>query len=256
MFSAVLRRVVVGHGSSLLHHRVDLGRTRVTGIVVVALSRWDVVLRLGASLGFGAVIGFERERDGHAAGTRTYALLTLGSALFGVLSVGAFDRYVTTSRDSNVTIDVSRIASYLVAGVGFLAGGAIVKHSNHVKGLTTAAAMWVAAAVGLAAGLGFYIGAICGTAATLVMLLIERPVRHLTRKSERVSLRVVTRTRTAAQDVLRLAPDAQASSLTARDDGSIELQIEGLQRVALDRITDELLCRDDIVELAIGESSR
>src|SRR4051812_31343185 len=113
------------------------------------ISRWAVLARLGLALGLGALIGLQREIEGHDAGVRTHALFTLGSALFGLVSVGAFTAFVGPRDASNLAIDVTRIASYVVAGVGFLAGGAILKHGDRVRGLTTAASMWVTAAIGL-----------------------------------------------------------------------------------------------------------
>src|SRR4051812_45090116 len=111
------------------------------GLDGVHLSNWTMLGRLGAAVGLGALIGLEREVDGHDAGVRTHALLTLGAALFGLVSVGAFDAFIGPSGGSNVQIDVTRIASYLVAGAGFIAGGSIVKSSDRVWGLTTAASL-------------------------------------------------------------------------------------------------------------------
>ncbi len=146
------------------------------------LTDWEIIGRLAVGLGLGAAIGLERELDGHDAGLRTHALLTMGSAMFGLLSVGAFSAFIGPAADSNVQVDVSRIASYLVAGVGFLAGGAIVKHHDRVRGLTTAASLWMSAAIGLAAGLGLFAGAVIATAGTLAVLLSERPVAWILRR--------------------------------------------------------------------------
>src|SRR3954452_17732213 len=119
------------------------------------LDTLDVIARLAGATGLGMLLGVDRELDGHEAGVRTHALLALGSAIFGAVSVGAFGDYVTTQSASNVTVDVSRVASYVAAGVGFLGAGTILKQGDRVKGLTTAASLWVTAAVGLAAGVGF-----------------------------------------------------------------------------------------------------
>ena len=143
------------------------------------LSLASTALRLGASALFGAVIGVEREFDGHDAGMRTHILLALGAAVFGTLSVGAFASFFQARNATDVTIDPTRIASYVAAGVGFLGGGAIMKRDEGIKGLTTAASLWVVAAVGLAAGLGFWSGAVVGSGIAVVVLLAERPVRGL-----------------------------------------------------------------------------
>ena len=110
---------------------------------------------------------------------RTHSLLALGAALFGLLSVSAFNDFIGTRDSTNVTIDVSRIASYIPAGIGFLGGGVILKRHNRVKGLTTAASLWVVSAVGLAAGLGAWLAACVTTAIGLLGLLAERPLAAL-----------------------------------------------------------------------------
>jgi putative Mg2+ transporter-C (MgtC) family protein len=140
------------------------------------------VSRLAVAALAGAVIGFEREVDGHEAGVRTHLLLALGSGLFGLISVAAFHGFVTDANANNVSFDPSRIASYVVAGVGFLGAGTIVKRGDRVRGLTTAASLWVAAAVGLAAGLGYWVGVVAVSLLALIALLVERPVRGMTRR--------------------------------------------------------------------------
>lgn len=139
----------------------------------------ETSLRLGVAAVFGAIIGLEREIDGHEAGVRTHMLLALGAAVFGVLSVGAFDTFLTPRNATDVSFDPSRIASYVAAGVGFLGGGAILKRDEGIKGLTTAASLWVVSAVGLAAGLGFWPAAIVGSGIALIVLLADRPLRRV-----------------------------------------------------------------------------
>lgn len=139
----------------------------------------ETTLRLGVASLFGAVIGFEREVDGHDAGMRTHMLLALGAAVFGTLSVGALDSFLGPRSGTDVSFDPSRIASYVAAGIGFLGGGAIIKRDQGVKGLTTAASLWVVAAVGLAAGLGFWPAATIGSGIALAVLVAERPLRGL-----------------------------------------------------------------------------
>jgi putative Mg2+ transporter-C (MgtC) family protein len=143
---------------------------------------WEIVVRLLVGGGLGAVIGFEREIDGHEAGVRTHCLLALGAALFGLLSVSAFSDFIGLRNSTNVNIDVSRIASYIPAGVGFIGAGTILKRHNRVRGLTTAASLWVAAAVGLAAGLGAWVATVAATVIGLLSLLAERPVEAITRR--------------------------------------------------------------------------
>jgi len=137
------------------------------------------VARLGLAAVFGAIVGLERQADGHEAGVRTHMLLALGSALFGALSVGAFSSFITTRNATDVSFDPSRIASYVAAGVGFLGGGTILKQADRVKGLTTASSLWVVAAIGLASGLGFWSGAVAATIIAAAVLLAEKPLHRL-----------------------------------------------------------------------------
>lgn len=152
------------------------------GAGVGHLSIGATALRLGVAALFGAVVGLERELDGHDAGTRTHALLALGAATFGVLSIGAFGAFLMPRNSTDVSYDPSRISSYVAAGIGFLGGGAIMKREDGVKGLTTAASLWVVAAVGLASGLGFWAAAGLGSALAVGVLLADRPLRGLLRR--------------------------------------------------------------------------
>ena len=108
-----------------------------------------ILLRLGLAVFLGALIGFERESREHAAGMRTNALVSLGSCLFTIISAFGFLDFLGTP---HVQIDPTRIASYIVAGVGFLGAGTIFlsQDKNKVKGLTTAATVWLVAAIGMA----------------------------------------------------------------------------------------------------------
>ena len=121
-------------------------------MTVADLGVIEILIRiLGAAL-LGSVMGFEREVDGKEASLRTHVLLATGAAMFGVISVSGFGD-VRTGADLPVSIDPSRVAASVAAGVGFLGAGAILKLGVSVTGLTTAASLWVTAAVGLASGL-------------------------------------------------------------------------------------------------------
>jgi putative Mg2+ transporter-C (MgtC) family protein len=132
----------------------------VPAVAVAELAPIDVVGRLLLAALLGGLLGVERELDGQDAGFRTHLLLALGAGLFGALSVGAFSSLVADPSETNVQIDVTRVASYVAAGIGFIGGGTILKHRGSVTGITTAASLWTAAATGLAAGLGFWVGAV------------------------------------------------------------------------------------------------
>jgi putative Mg2+ transporter-C (MgtC) family protein len=129
----------------------------------------DNLVRLSLAAVLGGAIGFERELREREAGLRTHLLVCVGSALFTIISAYGFHDFLT-SGDAVVRTDPTRIAAQVVTGIGFLGAGAIIRQGVSIRGLTTAATLWVAAAIGMAAGAGYYPGAIIGTAITIVAL--------------------------------------------------------------------------------------
>ncbi|MFH1759019.1 MAG: MgtC/SapB family protein [Patescibacteria group bacterium] len=113
----------------------------------------------------GGLVGIERELAGKTAGLRTYALVALGSALFSLMSKMAFVEYIGLTN-----LDPARIAAQIVVGVGFIGAGVIIFNRSHVKGITTATGLWVAAAIGMAVAYRFYALAVFTTFLTLVIL--------------------------------------------------------------------------------------
>lgn len=142
------------------------------------ISPLTMLLRLALALLFGAVIGFERESREHAAGMRTNALVALGSCLFTIISAYGF---LDFTRLNHIQIDPTRIASYVVAGIGFLGAGSIFlsRRSNTVKGLTTAAAVWLVAAIGMACGAGLLLVAGITTVLGLIILVFLQSLERL-----------------------------------------------------------------------------
>jgi putative Mg2+ transporter-C (MgtC) family protein len=132
----------------------------------------NIALQLLASAGLGGMVGYLREKEGKAAGLRTHMLVCLGSALLMVLSM-----FMAKSGG-----DPGRIASQVVTGIGFLGAGTIIRgEGGGVHGLTTAASVWVVAAIGLAVGAGYYIPALVTTLLAVVIIQglheIERYIR-------------------------------------------------------------------------------
>jgi putative Mg2+ transporter-C (MgtC) family protein len=131
------------------------------------ISNIEMLERLGLSILAGLILGFEREWKSKPAGLRTYALVCEGAALFMMCSLLLGQEM----RDAGSTnYDPSRIASTVVQGIGFLAGGVILARGHHIIGITTAANVWVTSAIGLLIGAGFYFLAIAATLATLIVL--------------------------------------------------------------------------------------
>ncbi len=144
------------------------------------ISLQTALLRLGLALLFGALVGLERERGERAAGLRTLALVALGSCLTMIVSTFGFADILGT-RD--VVLDPSRIAAQVVSGIGFLGAGTILLRKEIVKGLTTAAAIWVVAAIGLACGAGLLLEACFATLLTIAVLTLLHPLRHILRRA-------------------------------------------------------------------------
>jgi len=119
------------------------------------------IFRLLLAIGLGALIGFERELKKRPAGLRTHMLVSLGATVFAITSL-TFD------------IEPARVAAGIVAGIGFLGAGTIIAHRGHIRGITSAATLWVVAGIGLAVGIGEYYIAIVGAIAVFVILKIEK----------------------------------------------------------------------------------
>ena len=134
----------------------------------------QVAIRILVSAFLGGLIGLERELYRHEAGLRTHILVAVGSALIMLTSQFVFDIY----KGAHV-VDPSRMAASVVTGIGFIGAGTIIRYGTEVRGLTTAASLWITAAVGLAIGCGFYAG---GTLATFVAIGVLFFLRALEKK--------------------------------------------------------------------------
>ena len=127
----------------------------------------EMILRLLLAGALGAIIGFQRERAKKQAGIRTHVLISVGAALFTIASIYGFSG----------TVDTARVAAGVVAGIGFLGAGAIIRgEEGIVAGLTTAATIWAVAGIGLAAGAGLYLVSAVATVLVLIALLIPHSI--------------------------------------------------------------------------------
>lgn len=142
----------------------------------------EAVWRLVAAALLGAVVGIEREVNDQPAGLRTHITVALGAAVFGIVSTLGFSEFVTDQRAVNVQFDVTRVASNVVVGIGFLGAGMIFRAGSRVRNLTTAASLWVTAAFGLAAGVGDIGIATVAAVALVVALFVLRIPRNLLRR--------------------------------------------------------------------------
>jgi putative Mg2+ transporter-C (MgtC) family protein len=205
---------------------------------------WDeTLLRLALAAALGGVIGLERELDEKAAGLRTHMLVSSGSALFTLVSAYGFaDILALSGSQVLVRLDPSRIAAQIVTGIGFLGAGVIFRQGFTIRGLTTAASLWLVAAIGMASGAGYWAGAVL---ATVVGVISLRPL-------EWVKARAIPQ-RAATQLLVELKEDSNAGDvldaversgdlLALRRDGrrlEIEVRIDRAQRSrALDAVAD------------------
>jgi len=125
--------------------------------------------RLGTAALLGGAIGLERELRDREAGLRTHLLVSVGSALFTIVSAYGFTEFLVNG-GAVVRADPTRIAAQVVSGIGFLGAGAIIRQGFSIRGLTTAATLWLVAAIGMSAGAGYYSAAIIATAGALISL--------------------------------------------------------------------------------------
>lgn len=132
------------------------------------ISEAEAIIRLGLAAGFGALIGFDREERDKPAGVRTFSIVAMGAAFFSLIGLITFGE-----NDAG-----ARIAAQVVTGVGFLGAGAILHNQGNVVGLTTAAGIWGAAAVGMGFGFGLYIMSIGGAVLMLGILRVVGQLMH------------------------------------------------------------------------------
>ena len=207
----------------------------------------DTLVRLAMAAALGGAIGLERELDEKAAGLRTHMLVSLGAALFTMVGAYGFHDFLA-SGDAVVRADPGRVAAQIVTGIGFLGAGVIFRQGFTIRGLTTAASLWVVAAVGMAAGAGFWEGAVIATVVGIVSL---RPLEWLKERG--------LRQRAPARLFVELAQDGAAGPvldvverfgdlLALRRDGNrVELEL----RMDVERRTQalhEVAGLDDVEE--------
>lgn len=138
----------------------------------------EALVKLSVAAVLGAMVGYEREAHGEAAGFRTFILVSVGSCLIMMVSIHLETLYRGFRMESAVRVDPGRIASYALAGMGFLGAGAIIMGRSTVRGLTTAAGLWLMTAVGLAVGSGYVIPAILATVLGVFVLFSLRRARQ------------------------------------------------------------------------------
>lgn len=151
----------------------------------------------------GGVIGLERDIHGRAAGLRTHLLVSLGSAVFMILSETLALSYSENISDSLVRSDPTRIAAQIITGIGFLGAGAIIKSGFSIRGLTTAACLWLSASIGMSIGAGYYeIGILTTCIGLFALIVLNRAERFYSKDSYR-SLEITTSIGTDITELIR-----------------------------------------------------
>jgi putative Mg2+ transporter-C (MgtC) family protein len=167
-------------------HELDAGITAWAGNLLWPL---EELLRLTLAAVLGGLVGLEREIRGRQAGFRTNILVALGCALAMIVSISFADHPWKHHEGFNVNVDPARLAYNVMAGIGFLGAGIIVKNGGSVRGLTTAAGLWCVAAIGLACGFGLYLVAVF---TAMLVLLVLWVLDHFERLLPKVRYRVIT----------------------------------------------------------------
>ncbi|MDH4380130.1 MAG: MgtC/SapB family protein [Vampirovibrionales bacterium] len=143
----------------------------------------EALIRLGLAFALGALVGLERELSRHSAGLRTHILVCLGSAVFTILSIDSLVGGETAAMSAPFLLDggemavrlvrdPARIAAQVVTGIGFIGGGVVLRHGATVRGLTTAASLWMVASIGMLVGSGHYVLSMASTALALLTLFV------------------------------------------------------------------------------------
>ena len=187
---------------------------------------WDLILRLFLGGMMGGLIGLEREFRAKEAGLRTHFIVALGSALFMIISQYAFGgRY-----------DAARVAAQVVSGIGFIGAGVIIFQKNVVRGVTTAAGLWVAAAIGLACGAGMFV--VAGAATLMTVLCLE--AMHLVHHYVAERMVEVTLALGEGADPLDLLEKVKASKLNVESysfsEGKVHLSLRMRQKDSLETL--------------------
>lgn len=179
------------------------------------ISGGEMLVRLALAAILGGLVGLERERVESAAGLRTHAIVALGACLFMLVSMFGFSN---AGKPPGAVLDPSRVAAQIVTGIGFLGAGVIIFRQEIIRGLTTAASVWLVAAIGMSVGGGLYIAAVGGTIFGLAILAIMKPLES----------RLFSQPR---QHVVRLAIDR---NVVSAEDIREELQRPDLQVIRFD----------------------
>ncbi len=209
----------------------------------------SMILRLVVACILGGIIGFEREHVHRPAGLRTHILVCVGSALVMVTSEFIYFRY-----SSHVNVDPARLGAQVISGIGFLGAGTIIKEGISVKGLTTAASLWAVSCVGIAAGIGFYSGAIIATVIIFLILVVIKKTQG--KISTQKSTRLFIHTRIKKGEVNELSALIQEMGVKIKKTDFVNSEMDGemvirftldiSSQISMAELIEAILCHENV----------
>ncbi len=219
----------------------------------VGLLTRDIIIRISISILLGGLIGFQRELSRNSAGFRTHILVCLGACVAMLTNEYVYYQF------PEANIDVARMGSYVISGIGFLGAGSIIKDGFRVRGLTTAAGLWVVACLGIAVGAGFYTAALFGgVAAVIVLTLLKMIEKKFTAKRNRTEIELrIKNSPGQLAGVLSLIGSAgvliKDVDIQSNDEEYIEVVIFTTipSRIALEQLKDKLNSEDNVTVVSI-----
>jgi putative Mg2+ transporter-C (MgtC) family protein len=233
-------------------------------LALVSGQGWRQVGELAAAFGLSTLIGLEREIRQKAAGLRTHTLVGTGAALFLLVSKYGFNDVIV---DGKVILDPSRVAAGIVAGIGFIGGGLIFVRQDSVRGLTTAAIVWVTAAIGMACGAGLLLLAVVATAGHFIVVLVypaiarrlprmagtEAIVHVVYRQQQGILRRILASCTSGGFSVTGVRIREDEDDLRDRNAVEVTLELEGAREPA--ELSAALQEIDGVLEVRTTESS-
>ena len=210
-------------------------------------SEIELVLRLVIAAILGAALGAEREIYQKTAGLRTHTLVAAGAALFTIAGAYAFE---------GGDVDPTRVAAQVVTGIGFIGAGAMIRTGFTVSGITTAATLWFAAALGLATGFGMYLFAFVALAVALVIMIGFAPIRKRIHRVQRLEMMYTSGHGTMTplfQSLNAVGASVHNMSLSESEGiRTVSLEVIGLGGDSLDEVVSALRSRDEVLSVSTG----
>jgi putative Mg2+ transporter-C (MgtC) family protein len=219
----------------------------------------DIGLKLVLASMLGGIIGLEREVHGRPAGFRTHLLVSLGSCLFVITSVSFYLKFGNLTGQGPLGVDPSRVAAQVVTGIGFLGAGAIIREKASIRGLTTAACLWVAAAVGVAVGVGMYATSILVTSLAVINLVFLKKLENRLKKDTYFRIIVWTddlEGQTTRVEQMLTACKMEIVTLVIEKDLAqksvlLEIDVKSRSRDECSRLTDQLSLLEGVTKIRL-----